>query len=72
MEITIEHVYNEIKNMDRRVNERFDRLEKDHAELSKTVAKIETKLIYHDWLFGAVVVFLVGAIGKLLLFPGIG
>ncbi len=92
MEITIEHVYKMIQDMDKRVNERldnlkndvdrrFDSLQRDHGNLSESVVRLEgrvdgmeksinARLWYLNWLFAAVVVSLVGAVGKLLFFSG--
>ncbi len=81
MEITIETIYHMIQDMDQRLNGKIDALSKDHAQLSKSVARLEERVDgdiksinnrfwYLNWLFAAVIVFMMGAVGKLLLFPG--
>lgn len=76
MEITIEHVYHMIQDMDKKIDTKFDNLSKDHAELSKSVARLEERMDgidhrfwYLNWLFAAVIISMVGAFAKLIFFP---
>ena len=61
----------ELKNDLREVLNKLDKLLDDHVQLSKSVSKLQGKFFYLNWLFGIVIVFVIGAIGRIAFFPNL-